>query len=98
RINGQFDSPERECSVEWRSTRNRFAMNTAGVESTMIDLAPPIGWAEMDRRDHFVQFYEDDGFLVQSIAGFLTAGFTAGESAVVIATPAHRRALDQRLN
>src|SRR5256885_2462352 len=61
------------------------------------DLAPQIHWSNMGCRDHFVQFYENDSFLVDSISGFIGAGFRSGEAAIVIATPAHRSALDVRL-
>jgi signal transduction histidine kinase len=47
--------------------------------------------------NHIVQFYEDDGFLVENVAHFLGAGLAAGEPTVVIATEAHRRAFTQRL-
>jgi len=47
--------------------------------------------------DHAVQFYEDDLFLVDAVANFLSAGMLAGQSAVVIATDPHREALTARL-
>ncbi|HYG22561.1 MAG TPA: PAS domain S-box protein [Verrucomicrobiae bacterium] len=48
-------------------------------------------------RDHFVQFYEDQEGLADSVAKFIGAGLGAGEAAVVIATPAHRKAIAGRL-
>jgi PAS domain S-box-containing protein len=47
--------------------------------------------------NHFVQFYETDDFLADSVASFVSAGITSGEGAVIIATPAHRQAIAQRL-
>ena len=47
--------------------------------------------------DHFVQFYEDDACLVQLIAFFFVAGLGGGGNAVIIATEAHRHALERRL-
>src|SRR4051812_32796004 len=61
------------------------------------ELAPQIHWSHMGCRDHFVQLYEDDSFLVDSIGGFISAGFRLNEAAIVIATQAHRSALDARL-
>src|SRR5205809_659207 len=61
------------------------------------DLAPQIHWSHMGRRDHFVQLYESDSFLVDSISGFISASFRSNEGAMVIATPPHRLALDARL-
>jgi PAS domain S-box-containing protein len=51
-----------------------------------------------DRRDlrHFVQFYESDDFLLDSVAGFLGAGLRAGEGIVVIARQDYRERLEAR--
>jgi hypothetical protein len=54
-------------------------------------------WGEIAPCEHMVQFYEHDGVLVDTLAGFVGGGLQAGESAIVIATPAHLDALDQRL-
>jgi len=59
--------------------------------------APRIDWSEMGEAQHFVQFYEDDQFLVESVGGFVGAGLGAGDAAIVIATAAHRAALEERL-
>jgi hypothetical protein len=48
--------------------------------------------------EHVVQFYDRDSVLLDSLAGFVGAGLTAGESAIVIATKKHITALDDRLN
>jgi PAS domain S-box-containing protein len=47
---------------------------------------------------HRVQFYDDDGFLVDEVARYIGAGLGAGEAGIVIATAAHRGALDERLH
>jgi PAS domain S-box-containing protein/excisionase family DNA binding protein len=54
-------------------------------------------WTEMGEREHFVQFYEDDLFLENSVAGYVGAGLESGEGAVVIATREHRVAIAKRL-
>jgi PAS domain S-box-containing protein len=46
---------------------------------------------------HMVQFYEDDTFLVGTVAEFLAAGLAGGQSLIVIATPDHRRDFALRL-
>lgn len=46
---------------------------------------------------HIVQFYDDDAFLLDSVAAFLAAGWDAGERLLVIATPEHCRGLRERL-
>lgn len=47
--------------------------------------------------EHFVQFYEDDAFLVTQVAGFIRTGLHAGDAAIVIATKPHRDDLEKRL-
>ena len=42
---------------------------------------------------HFVQFYENDDFLIREVAGFLGAGLRTGAAGIVLADPEHRRTL-----
>ena len=58
-----------------------------------ITLAPAIDWTAMSKSEHFVQFYEEDAFLTQSVAGFMGAGLQQGEAGIIIATEAHRAAI-----
>ena len=51
----------------------------------------------MGETEHFVQFYEADGFLLNSLSGFIGTALKAGEGAIVIATKAHRNGLDELL-
>ena len=46
---------------------------------------------------HFVQFYDDDEFLVEAVSGFAAAALTAGQVGLVIATAEHRRTLEEKL-
>ena len=48
--------------------------------------------------DHFVQFYETDSFLVESVATFLAEGLAHSEGAIVIATESHRVGIDKKLS
>lgn len=64
---------------------------TAGVA------APRSDWSEMGTSDHFVQFYETDLFLLNSVGGFIGAGLRSGDACIVVATKAHREGLDARL-
>ena len=48
--------------------------------------------------EHVVQFYDGDEVLLSSLARFVSDGLIAGESAIVIATADHIKALDDRLN
>jgi signal transduction histidine kinase/ActR/RegA family two-component response regulator len=59
--------------------------------------APNTNWAEMGDTEHFVQFYEADAALLNSVSGFIGNAISSGEGAVVLATPAHRNSLDELL-
>jgi hypothetical protein len=48
-------------------------------------------------RDHIVQLYADDGFLVRAVAHFIGTGLAAGEAGILFATPAHLGAVTERL-
>lgn len=54
-------------------------------------------WAEMTPCEHFVQIYEEDTALLDALEGFIAGGLRNDESAIVIATPGHRRNLADRL-
>ncbi|MGH9930632.1 MAG: hybrid sensor histidine kinase/response regulator [Pyrinomonadaceae bacterium] len=59
--------------------------------------APRTDWTEMGPTDHFVQFYEADGFLLNSLSGFIGNAIKLGDGAVVVATQEHRDGLDELL-
>jgi signal transduction histidine kinase len=61
------------------------------------DLAPRLDWGEIGASEHFVQFYEADEFLLDSLAGYVGIGLAEGDACIVIATREHRDALDARL-
>jgi PAS domain S-box-containing protein len=61
-------------------------------------LAPNFDWNAIGASEHFVQFYETDGYLVESVAGFLDKGLRGGEAAIIIATPEHRTRIEKNLN
>jgi PAS domain S-box-containing protein len=66
-------------------------------ESARQKLGPRLQWGEMDVSEHFVQFYETDEFLLDSVSGFIGAGLGAGAACIVIATKVHREGLEERL-
>jgi MEDS: MEthanogen/methylotroph, DcmR Sensory domain len=57
----------------------------------------PIFWGEIAPCEHMAQFYEHDGVLLDTLAGFIGGGLKAGEGTIVIATAGHLRALEDRL-
>lgn len=48
--------------------------------------------------EHFVQFYENDAYLANQVAGFIRTGLQAGDAAIVITTPQRRQNLEKRLS
>jgi CheY-like chemotaxis protein len=60
-------------------------------------LAPSIDWSEIGASEHFVQFYETDAYLLDSVAAFIGKAIVAGDGALVIATQAHRNRLHRKL-
>jgi KaiC/GvpD/RAD55 family RecA-like ATPase len=51
----------------------------------------------MNRTEHFVQFYESDDFIVNSVAEYVTHGLKTGETCIVIATNEHLDAIERRV-
>jgi len=52
--------------------------------------------SEAERHGHFVQFYERDSALVDKVCDLFGAALAEGASAIVIATPEHVAAFEQR--
>ncbi|HWS88583.1 MAG TPA: ATP-binding protein [Pyrinomonadaceae bacterium] len=51
----------------------------------------------LEDRDHFVQFYESDDFLLGSLGGYVGEGLAGGDACVVVATEERRASLDAYL-
>jgi signal transduction histidine kinase len=65
--------------------------------SNAAPLAPIANWADHNHAAHVVQFYGEDGFLLDELSRFIGNALGAGEAAVVIATKEHRDGLTSRL-
>jgi hypothetical protein len=61
-----------------------------GFRAPEVTLAP-------DGREHVVQFYEDDVYLVDLVARFLGVGLVGSEPLVALVTEPHRHAVCERL-
>jgi excisionase family DNA binding protein len=66
---------------------------TAGIATT----GPHAGWSATGPSDHFVQFYDADTSLTDAVAGYMATALQVGDAGVVIATPNHREAIEERL-
>ena len=60
-------------------------------------LTPVSNWDQTNDLDHFVQFYETDDFLLNSLCDFINKGLGAGDACIVVATKSHRHSLDERI-
>jgi PAS domain S-box-containing protein len=56
-----------------------------------------IDWNEIQTSEHFVQFYENDDYLMASLYEFIGMGLEEGDACVVLATPEHRQHLEEQL-
>ncbi|HET6646321.1 MAG TPA: ATP-binding protein [Pyrinomonadaceae bacterium] len=72
-------------------------MNDNSDNISVWNFAPQTDWRVMSDSDHFVQFYEADSFLLNSLSGFIGRAITSGDAALVIATDSHRKSLDELL-
>ena len=66
-------------------------------DTNVLNLAPRADWSQMGQAEHFVQFYETDTFLLNSVSGFLGAGLGAGNAAIMVGTQSHRDGLELAL-
>lgn len=79
-----------------RAVNNRVS-SSIHLDSRDLEghMAPRSDWSDMSDDEHFVQFYESDGFLLNSLNGFIGAAINNGDFAIVVATKAHRDGLDE---
>ena len=71
---------------------------TASQRPLVIDtVMKPWDWAA-SHDEHFVQFYEQDDFVVDSISRFVIEGLEQSESVIVVATDEHLNALNRCLS
>src|SRR6185437_10517206 len=54
-------------------------------------------WRDAGEHEHFVQFYEQDSALLQSVTEFIHHGLDTGAGAIVIATASHLEELERAL-
>src|SRR5438067_1837243 len=79
-----------------REDLERLLAGTGAEGSGDSRRAPRPDWREVGTSEHFVQFYEADGFLLDTVGEFIGPALRTGEAAIVVATEAHRAGLEQR--
>jgi hypothetical protein len=68
---------------------------TLDLANLDLSLLPPVPGGAPE--SHFVELYEDDRSLVESVRTFVSIGIARGEAAVVVATPFHRVLFESEL-
>ncbi len=58
---------------------------------------PRVDWQEMNKSGHFVQFYDNHQVLTDAVAEFMAEGLAKGEGGLIVATAAHRAAIEKRI-
>lgn len=74
------------------------ALQYSAADLTASELASRSDWSWVRESEHFVQFYEADGYLLDSLGGFISAGLNEGEACIIVTTPAHQAGLEERLH
>src|SRR3954469_4081862 len=72
------------------------ALNAAARDHLQA-LAPVHAPGGVKDHEHFVQFYEDEVSLLDSVTRYVSQGLRAGDACVVIGTAGHRNELATRL-
>src|SRR5688572_13633393 len=68
-----------------------------GNKSEWEQCTTHIFWGEIAPADHLVQIYENEEVVLDSLEGFVESGFKSEDSVIIIATDAHLKALNNRL-
>src|SRR4029077_4815997 len=59
--------------------------------------AAQANWLELDRSPHRLEPYSGDGFLLDSLARFISTALEDGDSVFILATPVHLDGIAERL-
>jgi hypothetical protein len=72
-------------------------MDSLRVDNNWSQASGKVFWGEIAPYDHVVQIYENDDAFLDLLNGFVTGGVHEGDCVIVIATVAHLKALNKRL-
>ena len=73
-------------------------MTDGRSDKAATSLAAAPQFLSNEQTAHTVQFYSEDEVLLDEVSRFIGTALGAGDAAIVIATPAHRAGLAQRLS
>jgi PAS domain S-box-containing protein len=95
----------KDSSWRWFEGTSTNLLQVPGVKAialtfrdiTQQKLGSSMQWSEGHASEHFVQFYEQDASLLDSLSNFISTGIDAGDACIVVATKEHREGLEERL-
>ncbi|GHO91280.1 hypothetical protein KSF_013280 [Reticulibacter mediterranei] len=102
---GEYRLRHKDGSWHWFEGKSTNLLAVPGVGAIVCTfrtisqqkLAPRLHWSEIYTSKHFVQFYENDAFLIDSVSSFLGTGLETGDACVVIASQEHLLMLEEQL-
>jgi PAS domain S-box-containing protein len=87
-------NPRARDAAAARNVSRGFGMNALDVTQ---GFPPATGWRNAGERGHFVQLYESESELLQSLVEYLHNGLDTGAGVIVIAAAAHLEQLEREL-
>ncbi|HEX8181327.1 MAG TPA: ATP-binding protein [Pyrinomonadaceae bacterium] len=84
----------RKAETDSQSIRSTSSSSDIALQAH----APLADWDALADSDHFVQFYEADDYLLDSLGGFIGTGLETDYACIVVATSEHRAGLEARLH
>jgi hypothetical protein len=72
-----------------------MATDFDSLDLSFLELLAPTEARQSDH--HFVEIYDNDSSLIDSVKRFVSIGISQGETAIVIGSPLHRQAVDSAL-
>src|SRR3954465_5924182 len=72
-------------------------MGTKAVRSLAREVPRSMDLSNVNLRTHVAQFYSSDTFFLNSLSAVIRPALRAGDTALVVATQAHREELGRRL-
>jgi hypothetical protein len=90
-------SPLAECDVNLICLSPMTSNSRRTCEAVPSETRQVADWQAAGPNGHFVQLYRTDEYLIECLAGYVSKGIWDGETVIVIATVAHRMALEERV-
>src|SRR3954468_8524124 len=93
---GKNSSQRPSTSMAQKPRERSPALNTPIPVSSLAKISAAVGAPAADH-GHVVQFYKDDGFLLDTLMQSVAPALESGAAVVIVATKLHRDGLRRRL-